>query len=154
DGMIEYVTMSVLAIHRNLVEYIRAKTWQVLPVVPANIRRVGVMGLGVLGKAVLQALGAFGYHRYGWSRNPEEIQCVTCYAGDESLKDFLAPRDIPIGLLPLTAQTRGILNSRLMAALPKGAWLINVGRGGHLDERALLNALDEGHLGGAVLDVF
>lgn len=154
DGMVEYVTMSVLAIHRNLIQYVRAQTWRVLDVVPANTRSVGVMGLGVMGKAALQALGAFGYHRYGWSRRREDIPGVTCYAGLESLPEFLGRCDILVCLLPLTKQTRRILDSRLMAALPRGAWLINVGRGGHLDEQALLDALDAGLLGGAIIDVF
>lgn len=156
DGMIEYVTMSVLAIHRNLIDYIRAQptgTWHVHDVVTAASRRVGVMGLGVMGKAVLQALGPFGYRRYGWSRRLEEIPGVTCYAGPESL-EFLGHCDILVCLLPLTAQTRGILDRRLMSALPRGAWLINAGRGGHLDEQALLDALESGQLSGAILDVF
>jgi glyoxylate/hydroxypyruvate reductase A len=157
DGMVEYVTMSVLAIHRNLIDYVRdqpRRTWRVLDVVTASTYRVGVMGLGVLGKAVLHGLGAFGYRRYGWSRRLEEIPGVTCYAGTESLQEFLGHCDILVCLLPLTAQTRGILDQRLMSALPRGAWLINVGRGGHLDEHALLNALDTGQLSGAILDVF
>jgi glyoxylate/hydroxypyruvate reductase A len=154
DGMVEYVTMSVLAIHRNLIEYMRAPRWKALNVVPASTRSVGVMGLGVLGRAVLQALGAFGYRRYGWSRTPHEMPGVRCYAGADSLYDFASQCDILVCLLPLTALTRHILDRRLMSAMPRGAWLINVGRGGHLDQPALLDALDSGHLGGAVLDVF
>ena len=157
EGMVEYVTMSVLAIHRNLIDYMRAQahgTWRALDVVPATTRSVGVMGLGVLGKAVLRGLGAFGYRRYGWSRRLAEIPGVTCYAGAESLSEFLGHCDILVCLLPLTAQTRGILDSRVMSALPRGAWLINVGRGAHLDEQALLDALEAGQLSGAILDVF
>jgi glyoxylate/hydroxypyruvate reductase A len=157
DGMVEYVTMSVLAIHRNLIDYMREQsrgTWRVLDVVPAGTRSVGVMGLGVLGKAVLQGLGAFGYRRYGWSRRLGQIPGVTCYAGGDSLQEFLGHCDILVCLLPLTAETRGILDRRLMSGLPRGAWLINVGRGAHLDEQALLEALEAGQLSGAILDVF
>jgi glyoxylate/hydroxypyruvate reductase A len=157
DGMVEYVTMSVLAIHRNLIDYMRAQargTWRVHEVVTAGTRGVGVMGLGVLGKGVLHGLGAFGYRRYGWSRRLEQIPGVTCYAGADSLHEFLGHCDILVCMLPLTQETRGILDRRLMSALPSGAWLINVGRGGHLDEQALLGALDAGQLAGAILDVF
>ena len=112
------------------------------------------MGLGAVGKAVLNALGAFGYQRLGWSRRLEQIPGVTCFAGPESLERFLSQCDILVCALPLTAETRGILGSRVFAALPRGAALINVGRGGHLDSQALIDALDAGQLSAAVLDVF
>jgi glyoxylate/hydroxypyruvate reductase A len=156
NGMIEYVTMSVLALHRNLIDYFRAQAvgiWQAIEVDPASARSVGVMGLGVLGQAVLERLGPFGYPRYGWNRSPKTIPGVTCYTGRQTLERFLAQCDILVCLLPLTGETRGILNRRLFAALPRGASLINVGRGGHLDHQALLEALDSGHLSAAILDV-
>jgi glyoxylate/hydroxypyruvate reductase A len=156
NGMIEYVTMSVLALHRNLIDYFRAQAvgiWQAIEVDPASARSVGVMGLGVLGQAVLERLGPFGYPRYGWNRSPKTIPGVTCYTGRQTLERFLAQCDILVCLLPLTGETRGILNRRLFAALPRGASLINVGRGGHLDQQALLEALDSGHLSAAILDV-
>ena len=157
NGMIEYVTMSVLALHRNLIDYLRAQAvgaWQAIEVVPASARSVGVMGLGVLGQAVLERLGSFGYSRYGWNRSPKMISGVTCYSGEQTLEKFLGHCDILVCLLPLTESTRGILNRRLFAALPRGASLINVARGGHLDQQALLEALDSGHLSAAILDVF
>jgi glyoxylate/hydroxypyruvate reductase A len=156
NGMIEYVTMSVLALHRNLIDYFRAQAvgiWQAIEVDPASARSVGVMGLGVLGQAVLERLGPFGYPRYGWNGSPKTIPGVTCYTGRQTLERFLAPCDILVCLLPLTGETRGILDRRLFAALPRGASLINVGRGGHLDSQALLEALDSGHLSAAILDV-
>src|SRR6266702_1089777 len=156
NGMIEYVTLSVLALHRNFIDYVRAQAvgaWQPIEVVPASARSVGVMGLGVLGQAVLERLGPFGYSRYGWNGSPKEIPGVTCYAGAQTLERFLGQCDILVCLLPLTEATRGILDRRLFAALPRGAALINVGRGGHLDQRALLEALDSGHLSAAILDV-
>jgi glyoxylate/hydroxypyruvate reductase A len=155
-GVAEYVTMSVLALHRNLFDYLRhqaSATWRVINVVPASARRVGVMGLGKMGQAVLQALGAFGYQRLGWSRRLEQIPGVTCYAGPESLQPFLSQCDILVCALPLTAETRGILSRAVFAALPRGAALINVGRGGHLDSQALLDALEAGQISAAVLDV-
>ena len=156
NGMIEYVTMSVLALHRNLIDYIRAQAvgaWQAIEVDPASARSVGVMGLGVLGQAVLERLGSFGYARYGWNRSPKMIPGVTCYSGEQTLEPFLGHCDILVCLLPLTESTRGVLNRRLFAALPRGASLINVARGGHLDQQALLEALDSGHLSAAILDV-
>ena len=156
NGMIEYVTMSVLALHRNLIDYVRAQAagaWQAIEVDPASARSVGVMGLGVLGQAVLERLGSFGYARYGWNRSPKMISGVTCYSGEQTLEPFLGHCDILVCLLPLTESTRGVLNRRLFAALPRGASLINVARGGHLDQQALLEALDSGQLSAAILDV-
>ena len=156
NGMIEYVTLSVLALHRNLIDYIRAQAaglWQPIQVVAASARSVGVMGLGILGQAVLERLAPFGYPCYGWSRSPREIPGVTCYSGPQTLEPFLGRCDILVCLLPLTEATHGILDRRLFAALPRGAALINVGRGGHLDSQALLEALDSGHLSAAILDV-
>jgi glyoxylate/hydroxypyruvate reductase A len=156
NGMIEYVTMSVLALHRNLIDYVRLQTagdWRPLDVLPASARKVGVMGLGVLGHAVLNRLGAFGFPRYGWSQSPKDIPGVTTYAGAGALELFLRQCDILICLLPLTPATRGILDRRVFCALPRGAALINVGRGGHLDQQALLDALNSGDLSAAILDV-
>ena len=156
NGMIEYVTLSVLALHRNLLDYLRQQAnavWQEIEVVPASTRNVGVMGMGVLGKAVLERLGAFGYRRYGWSRTHKDTPGVSTYSGAENLERFLGHCDILICLLPLTIDTRGILDRRLFSALPRGAALINVGRGGHLDQQALLDALNSGHLSQAILDV-
>jgi glyoxylate/hydroxypyruvate reductase A len=156
NGMIEYVTMSVLALHRKLFDYQRAQAagiWKNLHAVPAENCSVGVMGLGVLGRAVLNRLGAFGYRRFGWSRRLMSVPGATCYAGPETLEPFLAQCDILVCLLPLTAATRGILDRRVFSALPRGASLINVGRGGHLNEQALLDALASGQLSAAILDV-
>ena len=111
------------------------------------------MGLGVLGQAVLERLGAFGYRRYGWSRTAKEIAGVTTFAGDETLEKFLACCDVLVCLLPLTEDTRGVLGPRVFSALPAGASLINAGRGPQLHEAALLEALDCGRLSQAILDV-
>ena len=154
NGMMEYVTMAVLAVHRNLIDYIRSEAWQPIRVVPASARRVGVMGLGVLGQAVLQRLAPVGYCLYGWNRSSKSIPDVTCFEGMQSLPSFLGNCDILVCLLPLTKATRGILNRETLAALPRGASLINVGRGACVDESALLEAMDSGQLSTAILDVF
>jgi glyoxylate/hydroxypyruvate reductase A len=156
DGMVEYATWAVLALHRRLPEYQRQQResrWHELPYVPADSRRVGVMGLGVLGRAVLDRLGTFGFRRAGWSRSPHSIDGVECHAGFGSLDDFLGGLDIVVCLLPLTAETRGILDARRLAALPRGASLVNVARGPHVDAGALLDALERNHLAEAILDV-
>ncbi|KJC48943.1 glyoxylate/hydroxypyruvate reductase A [Bradyrhizobium sp. LTSP857] len=156
ERMVEYACMSALALHRDLVQFIaqqREQVWRELPVTHTGERRVGVMGLGLLGQAVLERLKSFGFPLLGWNRSPRSIEGVTCYAGADALPDFLAQTDILVCLLPLTPETRGILNAGLFAHLPQGARLLNVGRGGHLVEADLIAALDSGVLSAAVLDV-
>lgn len=155
-GMVEYVTLAVLALHRDFPLYRtqqQARVWNTVHFPPAARRRVGVMGLGVLGVAALQRLRTFGFPLSGWSRSPREIAGVDCHAGADGLPRFLAGCDILVCLLPLTAETRGILDRRLFSALPRGAGLVNVGRGGHLVDADLLGALEEGQLSAAILDV-
>lgn len=155
-GMVEYVTMAVLALHRGLPAYLdhqRRGIWQANRTRLPGSSRIGVMGLGVLGCAALSALAPFGFPLRGWSRSRREVPGVECFAGAEALPAFLAGCDTLVCLLPLTPETQGILNAELFAALPAGAGLVNVGRGGHLVAAHLIAALD-GHLSAAVLDVF
>ncbi|QQO32827.1 glyoxylate/hydroxypyruvate reductase A [Bradyrhizobium diazoefficiens] len=156
ETMVEYVTMAVLGLHRDLLQFIhqqKEQVWREIRITPAKRRRVGVMGLGQLGQAVLERLKAFEFPLLGWNRSPREIAGVACYAGTDTLPNFLAQSDILVCLLPLTDETQGILNADLFARLPRGAGLVNVGRGPHLVEADLLAALDSGALSGAVLDV-
>jgi glyoxylate/hydroxypyruvate reductase A len=156
DGMVDYVTGAVLAIHRDLFAYARAQRnerWQELPVRAAADRRIGILGAGELGRAVLTALRSFGFPLAAWSRSPRSIEGTTHYNGDRGLADMLTRTDILICLLPLTAATTGILCRKLFDQLPMGAALINVGRGRHLVEQDLLSALDDGRISQAVLDV-
>ena len=156
QGMCEYATWAVLSLHRDMLRYRaqqQAGQWQAHALVPASQRRVGVMGLGQQGCAILQQLKAFGFALSGWARSEHSVEGVQCFAGAGQLADFLGQCDILICLLPLTEQTQGILDRQLFAQLPQGAALINMGRGAHLVEQDLLTALDSGHLSGAVLDV-
>ncbi len=156
DGMVEYVVFSVLALHRDMPEYLRQQrdaAWRPLQVRPASARRIGVLGLGSLGQAVLQRLKLFGFDCAGWSRSCRTIDGVQCYSGTQGLAAFLARTDILICLLPLTEETRGMLCASLFDALPRGAGLVHVGRGQHLNHADLLTALDSGRLGNAILDV-
>ena len=155
-SMVEYVTLAVLSQLRDLPAYIaaqRAGRWTPRPVRRAADHRVGILGLGVLGQAVAAALLAQGFPVRGWSASPKVIAGIETFAGRPALPAFLHGVMSLVCLLPLTDDTRGILDSGLFAALPEGAGVINVGRGGHLVEPDLLAALDTGHLASAVLDV-
>jgi glyoxylate/hydroxypyruvate reductase A len=156
DGMVEYVTEAVLAIHRDLFDYAllqQAREWKPMPLRPAASRRVGVLGLGMLGTAVLERLRLFGFACAGWSRSPHEIEGVECFAGEAAFGAFLARTDVLVCLLPLTDATRGLLDRDVFAALPKGASVVHVGRGPQLNATDLLDALDRGQIYSAVIDV-
>ncbi|WP_299620188.1 glyoxylate/hydroxypyruvate reductase A [Pelagibius sp.] len=156
-GMSEYVTLAVLSHHRFLHDYAvqrRDKLWKEIPQIAAAARQVGMLGLGVLGRDALEKLAPFGFKLAGWSRTPKSITGISCYHGEEGLREFLAGTDILVCLLPLTPATEGILCRETFDQLPRGAAVISVGRGGHLVEEDLLAALDSGRLSGATLDVF
>jgi glyoxylate/hydroxypyruvate reductase A len=156
QGMVEYVTHAVLDLHRDMPAYRRAQQrqqWQPLPVRTAAECRVGVLGLGSLGQAVLAQLTAFGFDAAGWSRSTHHVPGVRCHAGADELHAFLARTQILVCLLPLTDATRGLLNAALFAKLPRVASLVHVGRGPQLNSADLLRALDAGQLAEAVLDV-
>jgi glyoxylate/hydroxypyruvate reductase A len=155
-GMCEYASWAVLSLHRDMLRYRQqqsARCWQAHLLQPAQKRRVGVMGLGAQAQQILATLAPLGFALSGWARSAHEIAGVECHAGSEQLPAFLSGCDILLCVLPLTEQTQGILDRRLFAHLPRGAALINMGRGGHLVEADLLEALDSGQLSGAVLDV-
>ncbi len=155
-GMCEYASFAVLALHRDMLRYRQqqlARCWQAHLLQPAHKRRVGVMGLGAQAQRILATLQPLGFALKGWARSAHQIDGVECFAGREQLPAFLSQCDIVLCVLPLTEQTRGILDRELFRQLPRGAALINMGRGGHLVEEDLLEALDSGQLSGAVVDV-
>ncbi len=115
---------------------------------------VGVMGLGVLGERVARALRHFEFPVHGWSRSPRSVEGVQCHAGVEGFDEFLRSCRVLVNLLPLTPDTRDILDRRTLGHLQPDGYLINVARGAHLVDEDLMALLDEGHLAGATLDVF
>jgi glyoxylate/hydroxypyruvate reductase len=151
-----YVTMAVLALHRDLPTYIaqqRESVWRELPVRPPRECRVSLLGLGRLAQAAAKPLAALGFPLAGWSRGPQDIPGIACHHGAEGLTTLLERTDILVCLLPLTPETAGILAAPLFAGLPRGAALVNAGRGGHLVEADLLAALETGQISAAMLDV-
>ena len=155
--MAEYAIYWTLHHHRDMEIYAaqqRQRLWQDLPFTDTTTRRVGVMGLGEIGADTARKLALLGFATAGWSRSPRTIDAVTCFHGADGFETFLKRTDILIDVLPMTAQTAGLLNARVFGLLPSGAFLINMARGGHVIDRDLIAALDSGHLSGAVLDVF
>jgi glyoxylate/hydroxypyruvate reductase len=163
--MVEYIALHVLYHHRRMSEFreLQARrVWKYLPEPAAHEVRVGLMGLGVLGSAAARALKVFGYQVRGWSRSAKSLDGVACYAGSDELDAFLADTDILAVLLPLTPDTRGILDRKLIAKLSRrgrderlpGPVLINAGRGGLQIDADILAALEADELYAASLDVF
>ena len=158
-SMSEYVLLHVLRYHRNQPAFEtqqRGHIWddRVREMRQADERAVGVMGLGVLGRDVVAKLALLGFDLAGWSRTAKDIPGTLCFDGPGGLAPFLARTEILVCLLPLTAQTADILNRETLTQLPKGAYLINAARGGHLVDADLLDALTSGRLAHATLDVF
>jgi glyoxylate/hydroxypyruvate reductase A len=160
--MTEYVVLHVLMHHRQEL-YLRAsqreKRWQPKFQWPAGAISVGIMGLGVLGSDAALALKRLGFRVAGWSNSPKKIDGVDCFDGKAGLDAFLRRTDILVCLLPLTPQTRQILNRDLFAKLNRSSPLaapvvINAGRGGLQNEADILACLDDGTLGAVSLDVY
>ena len=161
DGLVgqmsEYAIFWALRHHRDIDKYAasqRARQWKPLDFVDTIHRRVGVMGLGTIGQDTARKFALLGFPTMGWSRTAKSVPGVETFHGRESLARFLGRATILVNVLPLTRETRGLLDRELFAALPKGAFVINMGRGGHVVDDDLLAALDSGHLAGAALDVF
>ena len=162
DRMAEYVVLHVLMHHRQEI-YLResqhVKRWAPKFQHAANAVSVGIMGLGTLGANAADILRRLGFRVLGWSRSPKQIAGVTCFHGTDGFDAFLRQTDILVCLLPLTSDTRHVLNrdvfKKLRRSGPLGApVLINAGRGGLQNEADILACLDDGTLGGASLDVF
>ncbi len=153
--MTEYVVMHVLRLHRDMPGYQAAqarKEWRRVTIVRPEQRRVGFLGFGKMATAPALVLKSLGFQVSAWVRNPREETDVPMYHGADQLEPFLRQTDIAVCLLPLTRETEGIFCKRTFAMMPRGAMLVNVGRGKHVVEADLIDALDSGQLSYAALD--
>ena len=156
EGMVEWVVGHALRHHLGMDRHIvnPGRVWD--PTCPplARERPVAMLGLGALGLAAARALQALNFPVTGWSRTAKDIAGLPTLAGDEGLLRALSGAQIVVTLLPKTPETENALNARTLAALPRGAVILNPGRGALIDDDALLAALDAGQVGHATLDVF
>jgi glyoxylate/hydroxypyruvate reductase A len=153
--MTEYVVMHVLRFHRDLPAYQAAQAnreWLRKRIVRPEERRIGFLGYGMMAKAPALVLKSLGFPVSAWVRSPRDKEEVPIFHGRDQLGPFLNQTDIAVCLLPLTGETEGIFCARTFAMLPRGAMLINVGRGKHVVEADLIAALDSGQLSYAALD--
>ena len=153
--MTEYVIMHVLRLHRDLPGYQTAqanKEWRRTTIVRPEQRRVGFLGFGMMAKPPALVLQSLGFKVHAWVRNPRNEAEVPIFAGSDQLEPFLSQTDIAVCLLPLTRETEGIFCARTFAMMPRGAMLVNVGRGKHVIGEDLIKAVDSGQLSYAALD--
>jgi glyoxylate/hydroxypyruvate reductase A len=153
--MTEYVVMHVLRFHRDMPGYQAAQAareWRRTTIVRPEQRRIGFLGFGMMAKAPALVLQSLGFPVSAWVRSPREAAEVPIFHGPDQLERFLNQTDIAVCLLPLTRETEGIFCARTFAMMPKGAMLVNVGRGGHVVAEDLIKALDSGQLSYAALD--
>jgi glyoxylate/hydroxypyruvate reductase len=153
--MTEYVVMHVLRLHRDMPGYQAAQAnreWRRTTIVRPEQRRVGFLGFGMMAKAPALVLKSLGFKVSAWVRHPRDEGDVLVFHGPGQLEPFLQQTDIAFCLLPLTRETEGIFCARTFAMMPRGAMLVNVGRGKHVVEKDLIAALDSGQLSYAALD--
>ena len=155
--MAEFVAHAVLRYFRRLDDYARQnqqQIWRSLMPYEKKDFSIGVLGLGVLGNRIIDALRGFDFPINGWSRTQKNLSGVSCYAGQDQLDQFLSASRVLVVILPLTTETEDLLDKAKLVQLPKGAYVINVARGAHLIEADLLDLIQQGHIAGATLDVF
>ena len=153
----EYVTLAVLRAYRELEAYVaqqRAGRWHARPRIAKSAFGIGILGFGVLGRAVAEALAPFGFPLRAWSLSRKRSPGVESFAGRSELWPFLAASQVLVCLLPSTHETRGLLDRAAFETLPPGAHVVNVARGDIVVDEDLVKALDCGHLASATLDVF
>lgn len=156
DQMSDYVLTAVLNLFRKTEEYYRQQKqgeWKAVPFFSKNDLTAGIMGLGELGRDTAERLQMNGFNVNGWSKSKKEIDDVISYSENE-LNEFISATNILVCMLPLTNQTKEILDLKLFKMMKQPAFLINVARGEHLVEEDLIYALDTGLISRAVLDVF
>lgn len=155
--MAEAVLAWSLYLHRDMPTYAiqqQNKQWQQLDYIPASKRRIGILGLGELGRVSALQLQQNGFQVMGWSRTAKTLAGIATFSGDNELTEMVKQSDILVCLLPLTPATKEIVNSELLSKMPKGSSVINFARGGIIATDDLLKALDNKQIKHAVLDVF
>lgn len=155
-SMVDYAVAAVYRHFRSFDAFERdsaARAWTFVQPEPKSAWPIGVMGLGEIGEAIARAIAANGFPVRGWARSKRDIPGVETFAGPDERDAFLGGARILLNVLALTTETTGILNRATLGALPRGAFLINIGRGGHVVETDLAALLDDGHIAGATLDV-
>jgi glyoxylate/hydroxypyruvate reductase A len=153
--MTEYVIMHVLRFHRDMPGYQERQAkreWHCVTITRPEEWRVGFLGYGMMARAPALVLESLGFKVSAWTRTPKPDAEVPVFHGDDQLESFLAQTDIAVCLLPLTKTTEGIFCARTFAMMPRGAMLVNVGRGKHVVVEDLLAAIDSEHLAYAALD--
>jgi glyoxylate/hydroxypyruvate reductase len=153
--MTEYVVMNVLRFHRDMPGYQMAQArreWRRARIVRPEERRIGFLGYGMMAKPPALVLKSLGFPVAAWVRAPRKDAEVPIFHGRAQLETFLNQTDIAVCLLPLTPETEGIFCARTFAMMPRGAMLVNVGRGKHVVDEDLIAALDSGQLSYAALD--
>jgi glyoxylate/hydroxypyruvate reductase A len=155
--MAEYVMHAVLRYFRRFDQFdaqSRAQQWHLIKPCNKADFTIGILGIGVLGQRIADALAHFEFPLRGWSRSPKNLPSIACYSGNEGLDEFLRGSRVVVCVLPLTPETNCILGRANLAKMPKGSYLINVARGAHVVEADLLEMVQDGHIAGATLDVF
>jgi len=153
--MTEYVMMHVLRFHRDMPAYHTAQAnreWREAPIIRPEDRRVGFLGFGIMAQVPALMLKSLGFKVSAWVRSPRQAAEIPIFHGRGELEKFLNQTDIAVCLLPLTRETEGIFCARTFAMMPRGAMLVNVGRGKHVVDEDLIAALDSGQLSYAALD--
>jgi|ETNmetMinimDraft_8_1059916.scaffolds.fasta_scaffold03196_4 glyoxylate/hydroxypyruvate reductase A len=158
QDMCLYALHWVLHFHSDYYQYTNMqpqRNWNPQPLKLPKKCRIGVMGLGTIGKKIADTLIGFDFKVSGWgATNKPEMESLPYFYGTEQVSAFLSTIDILINVLPLTTKTNNLLDKRTLKRLPRGAFIINIGRGGIVNEADLISLLDDGHIRGATLDVF
>lgn len=155
--MSEFAVYAVLGFHRYMPEFHRDQLeglWQRRWPRFTTDTHIGVLGIGAIGSDVAQKLSVFGFQVHGWSRTEKPLDGIICHHGRDGLFKILSECEQVVSVLPLTEETTGIFNAETLNAMPRGSYITNIGRGGHVVDEDLLTALESGQIAGAFLDVF
>ena len=158
QGMVEWVTGHVLRHHLDLDKYIKVQDgiWRNNTYPPlASDRNLTILGLGELGLSCAKTLSDLNFNVHGWSRSKKNnVENIKCYFGNDGLIEALSRAEILILLLPLTKETNGLIDERMLSKMPYGSIILNPGRGHLINDSALLKAIESGQVSHATLDVF